>query len=189
MPEQNGPERGDPELGVPEEGGPQQGRQGPGEPGQDEPQQLVLMRRMVDLAVERTRLAHERTRMSAERSEMSAGRSYMNAERTLSVWVRTALAVMVVGIAIDRFGLLLLQHPGHQEVAGPDTASAWTGAGLVALGVLMAAVTGVRFRRYAAAYRRTHTVPEHHGPFMAPAFALLVVLFGIVLLILLLVAP
>lgn len=73
------------------------------QPEQDEPQQLVLMRRLVDLSA-------ERTRMSAERSEMSAGRSYMNAERTLSVWVRTALAAMTVGIAIDRFSLVLLQH-------------------------------------------------------------------------------
>ena len=154
-------------------------------PEQDEPEneepQLVLMRRLVDLSI-------ERTRMSAARSEMSAERSYMNAERTLSVWLRTALAVMVVGIAIDRFGLFLLRLPGHGEAIRSDTASAWVGAGLVALGVLMAAVTAVRFRRYAAAYRRTHAIPEHHGPFMAPAFALLIALFGIVLLILLLVA-
>ena len=63
------------------------------EPGPEQPEQLVLMQRMVDLSVERTRLAEQRTEMSAERS-------YLNAERTLSVWIRTALAVMVVGIAV-----------------------------------------------------------------------------------------
>lgn len=153
----------------------------------DEPQQLVLMRRMVDLAIERTSLAVDRTRMSAQRSEMSAERSYMAAERTLSVWVRTALSLMVFGIAIDRFGLLLLRLPAPREGFNPDMVSTWGGAGLVALGVLMVVTTGIRFRAYAGVYRHSHALPAHHGPFLAPAFALLVAIFGISLLVLLLV--
>jgi putative membrane protein len=116
---------------------------------------------------------------------MSAERSYLNAERTLSVWIRTALAGMVVGIAVDRFGLFLLQNHGGRGPGG--TASDLLGAGLVALGVLIAVVPSVRFARYASVYVRTHTLPDHHGPFMAPAFAVLVALFGMVLLVLLLV--
>lgn len=138
------------------------------------------MRQLVELSV-------ERTRQSAVRSEMSAERSYMNAERTLSVWVRTALAAMVVGIAVDRFGLSTARHP--EPGFGPDTASSWVGAALVAFGVLMAVVTAVRFRRYARAYCRDHVLPQHHGPFMAPAFGLLASLFGIVLLAVLLATP
>jgi putative membrane protein len=155
------------------------GREGPGsaESEPEQPPQLVLMQRMVDLSIERTRLAEQRTEMSAERS-------YLNAERTLSVWIRTALAVMVVGIAVDRFGLFLLQSHGLPGRNG--TASDWAGAGLVALGVLIAVIPSVRFARYASVYRRTHTIPHHHGPFMAPAFAVLVALFGVVLLVLLL---
>lgn len=155
----------------------------PPEAEPDGPEQLVLMRRVVELAREQTRLSQERTRQSAQRSEMSAERSYMNAERTLSVWIRTALAAMVLGIAIDRFGLSKPRPAG----LGPDTASTWVGAAMVAFGVVMAVVTGVRFRRYAAVYCQSHTVPEHHGPFMASAFALISSLFGVVLLILLLV--
>jgi len=136
------------------------------------------MQRMVDLSIQRTKLAEERTEMSAERS-------YLNAERTLSVWIRTALAVMVVGIAVDRFGLFLLQN--HGERARNGTASDWVGAGLVALGVLIAVVPSIRFARYSKVYRRTHTLPHHHGPFMAPVFAVLVGVFGVVLLVLLLV--
>lgn len=151
-------------------------RRGQAEP--DEPEQIVLMQRMVELSV-------ERTEQSAQRSEMSAERSYMNAERTLSVWVRTALAVMVVGIAVDRFGLLLRQD----QNARPDTASRWVGVALVAFGVVIAVLTAARFRLYAAAYSRTHELPYHHGPFMAPAFAVLAGLFGVVILVLLLVAP
>lgn len=128
-----------------------------------EPEQLSLMRELV---------------------ELSAERSYMNAERTLSVWVRTALAVMVVGIAVDRFGLLLSEH----QQARPDTASHWVGVALVAFGIVIAALTAGRFRLYAAAYRRTHELPYHHGPFMAPAFAVLAAAFGVVILVLLLVA-
>lgn len=171
------------------------------EPGPDESEQLRLMQRLVELSVERTRLAAkrnemsadrsrmsaDRSRMSAQRSEMSAERTYLNAERTLSVWIRTALAVMVVGIAVDRFGLVLLEQP---TTAHPhDTSSTWVGAALVALGVLMAVLTGARFGRYAATYRRTHTVPDHHGPFLAPMFAALVAGFGVALFVLLLVSP
>ncbi|HET7387753.1 MAG TPA: DUF202 domain-containing protein [Nocardioidaceae bacterium] len=176
--------------------------------GPEESRQLGLMQRMVDLSVQRTELAEQRTRMAehrtreaerrtrlaeqrtemaADRSEMSAERSYMNAERTLSVWIRTALAVMVVGIAVDRFGLFLVQN--HGERARDGSASDMVGAGLVALGVLIAVVPSVRFGLYARVYRRTHKLPHHHGPFMAPAFAVLVALFGVVLLVFLLVAP
>ncbi|HEX5340185.1 MAG TPA: DUF202 domain-containing protein, partial [Gammaproteobacteria bacterium] len=60
-------------------------------------EQIALMQKLIEL--------------SAERSEMSAERSYMNAERTLSVWLRTALSLMIFGIAIDRFGLMLREAP------------------------------------------------------------------------------
>lgn len=162
-------------------------------PEQDE--QMAAMQRMVDLAVERTDLAVQRTKMSAERSEMSADRSrmsaersYLAAERTLSVWVRTALALMVFGIAIDRFGLLLLQAPDSHGGVATSSVSVWTGAALVAFAVLMVVLTGARFRSYAAVYRRTHEIPSHHGPFLAPAFAGMVGLFGLGLLVLLLVS-
>jgi len=164
-----------PEHSDPRQDGP--GSLGPESENDPEQPQLVLMQRMVDLSVQRTRLAEQRTEMSAERS-------YLNVERTLSVWIRTALAVMVVGIAVDRFGLSLLQTHGQR---GPNgTASDWIGAALVALGVLIAVIPSVRFASYSRIYRRTHTLPHRHGPFMAPAFAALVALFGVVLLVLLL---
>lgn len=163
-------------------------------PKQDE--QLAAMQRMVDLAVERTNLAVERTKMSAERSEMSADRSrmsaersYLSAERTLSVWIRTALALMVFGIAIDRFGLLLLRVP-QLRGGGLDTTvvSGWAGEALIAFGVLVVVVAAIRFLAYAATYRGTHEIPAHHGPYLAPTFAGLVALFGTGLFVLLLVA-
>jgi putative membrane protein len=146
--------------------------------------QLALMQRMLDLAVQRTDLAVQRTDLAAQRTEMSAERSYLNVERTLSVWIRTALAVMVVGIAVDRFGLFLRENRGAH--VGDGSTSDLVGAALVALGVVVAVVPAVRFGRYTRTYRRTHALPHHHGPFMAPAFAALVAAAGAVLLVLLL---
>lgn len=156
------------------------------------PRQIKLMQRMVDLSVQRTdlaeqrtRLAEDRTRYSVDRSEMSAERSYLAAERTLSVWVRTALGLMVFGLAIDRFGLMLQRTPADTKLLSANTLSFVGGTALVAFGVLMVVTTGLRFMSYAKTYRRTHTVPYHHGPFLAPLFALLVAIFGTALLLLL----
>lgn len=177
----------------------------------NEPEQLVLMRQMVEMAAERNRMASERTAMASERtrmadertvmaserttmaadrSEMSAERSYMAAERTLSVWVRTALSLMVFGIAIDRFGLLLRKAPlpGTDQRLDPEAVSVWGGAGLVAFGVVMVLTTGVRFWLYVIQYRRHHQPPDRHGPFLAPVFAFLVAIFGIGLLMLMMLA-
>ncbi|HET8552068.1 MAG TPA: DUF202 domain-containing protein [Gammaproteobacteria bacterium] len=178
------------------------------EPEQNEPEQLKLMKRMVELAIEqrdlsaertrmsadrstmsadRSRMSADRSRMSAERSEFSAERSYQNAERTLSVWIRTSLALMIFGIAIDRFGLMLRELPHVLPPAHyTNDLSAYTGAALVAFGVLMAITTGVRFLAYVAVWHRNHEFPPRHGPYLAPFFALMVSLFGIVLLILML---
>ncbi|MGH8337386.1 MAG: YidH family protein [Gammaproteobacteria bacterium] len=120
--------------------------------------------------------------------QLSAERTYMNTERTLSVWIRTALGLMIFGIAIDRFGLLLHGLPwlphGHLHRL---TASAWGGALLVALGVLMVLAMDIRFLAYASIYRRSHEWPVKHGPYLAATFASLVAVFGIILLIIMLV--
>ncbi|MGH8274935.1 MAG: YidH family protein [Gammaproteobacteria bacterium] len=145
-----------------------------------EPEQIKLMKRLVEMSGERTKL-------SAERNEQSAERCYQNTERTLSSWTRTALELMVFGIAIDRFGLLLRKAPQHYFYGhlSADRLSHWGGAALVALGVLMSVTTGIRFLAYALGYRRAHGMPDYHGPYLAPGFTFLVAIFGIILLIVL----
>lgn len=133
-------------------------------PERTAPEQITIMKRLV---------------------EMSAERSYMNAERTLAVWVCTALALMIFGIAVDRFELLLRQMSlpqSHGRLSTHDLSS-WGGGALIALGVLMAIITGARFFAFSVAHRRIHQPPPYHGPYLGPAFALLVALFGIALLI------
>lgn len=145
------------------------------------------------MSEDRSKMSADRSRMSAQRSEMSETRSYHNAERTLSVWVRTALSLMILGLAIDRFGLLLHRVPGgkayarlHQNLL-LDILSTWAGAALVLLGIVMALTTGLRFLSYAHDWRRRHRLPAHHGPYLATFFAMMVVIFGILLLSLMLV--
>ncbi|HEV7135562.1 MAG TPA: DUF202 domain-containing protein [Steroidobacteraceae bacterium] len=136
-------------------------------PETTEPEQIILMRRLVELSLDRT--------------QMSAERSYMNAERTLSVWIRTALALMIFGIAIDRLSLLVRAR----GQLGARELSSWGGGALIALGVVMAVSCGSRFLAYSVAYRRVHGLPPHHGPYLGPIFAALVALFGIALLVVL----
>ncbi|MGH7014360.1 MAG: YidH family protein [Stellaceae bacterium] len=133
-----------------------------------EPEQLTIMRQLV---------------------ELSAERSYMNAERTLSVWVRTALGLIICGLAVDRFGLFLVElplgagQPGHYS----NAISNWVGVALVALGVAMALATGLRFHAYTVEYQRHHRPPFHHHPALGPFFALMVAVFGVAVLIILIV--
>jgi putative membrane protein len=138
-----------------------------------ESQQIALMKRLVE--------------MSGERSQMSQERTYMNAERTLAVWVRTALSLMIFGIAIDRYGLLLRQMPVSQiqDRVITNDLSHWGGGALVALGILMVLSSGGRFIAYSIAYQRVHQLPLRHGPQLGAVFAALVAIFGIALLIIL----
>lgn len=137
------------------------------------------------MSEDRSRMSEDRSKMSAERSEMSENRSYQNAERTLSVWTRTALAVMVFGVALDRF-MLFLKSNGRAP-----SSPVWhpAGAALVAFGIVMALASGIRFFAYAVDWQRRHVLMRFHGPYLAFSFAMLTALFGIGVLVLLLVFP
>jgi uncharacterized membrane protein YidH (DUF202 family) len=143
--------------------------------------QIEMMRQMVAFA-------EKQTDYSLQRSEMSEVRSYHNAERTLSVWVRTALALMICGLAIDRFGLMVDGSAGAARGLLLDRISTWTSIGLVLLGVVMVLATGLRFFAYSRAWRRRHRPPPFHGPYLASFFAVMVAIFGIVLLAIMLTA-
>lgn len=156
-------------------------------------QQLECVKAQTRMSQERSQLSRERSRMSQDRSEMSQDRSeksevrsYHNSERTLSVWVRTSQALMVFGIAIDRFGLMLGHSSGEAEAMNHqvqlDAWSSWTGVALVLFAVIMALTTGARFLAFAREWRRHHTPPAYHGPYLASFFAFAVAGFGIFLL-------
>ncbi|HEX5553734.1 MAG TPA: DUF202 domain-containing protein [Chitinophagaceae bacterium] len=122
--------------------------------------------------------------LSQKRTRMSAQRSYMNAERTLSVWVRTSLAAMIFGIAIDRLGLLFRGH--SHFLIHQDTPSAVTGAVLVAFSMFMALSAALRFIAYSRSYKKEYSFPAHHNASLPTIYSFMIVLFGAVLLFLIL---
>lgn len=125
--------------------------------------------------------------------ELSLQRSYMNTERTLAVWTRTALSLMIFGIAVDRFGLLMRHPPWHVEDTHqllPNSLSTLGGVVLVALGVLILLAAGFRFLAYGRAWYRANPLKvAYHTPWLAFTFTMLMALFGIALLVVLCVFP
>lgn len=123
--------------------------------------------------------------------ELSLQRSYMNTERTLAVWTRTALSLMIFGIAVDRFGLLLRHPPWHVADLGlllPNPLSTIGGVILVAMGVVILLAAGFRFLAYGIGwYRENPLKVAYHTPWLAFSFAMLMAAFGIALLVVLLV--
>ncbi|HEX7339555.1 MAG TPA: DUF202 domain-containing protein [Rhodanobacteraceae bacterium] len=123
--------------------------------------------------------------------ELSLQRSYMNTERTLAVWTRTALSLMIFGIAVDRFGLLMSHPPWHVPRVSellPNPLSTLGGVVLVAMGVIILIAAGTRFLAYGLRWYREN--PRHvwyHTPWLAFSFAMLMTAFGVALLVALLV--
>jgi len=59
-------------------------------------------------------------------------------ERTILAWIRTSIAVMTLGVAINRFALFLMEV--NQVLPGPNAANRHVeklGIGLVVLGIVM----------------------------------------------------
>lgn len=124
-----------------------------------------------------------------EMARLQARVCYMNVDRTLATWTRTALTLIVCGIAVDRFGLLLL-HP-HFVHAGtrlaPNPESSIGGIILVALGTIFVAAATIRHQGYKAAWIRRYGRDDSFGPWLAFPFAVMVAALGIVTLAILLV--
>lgn len=124
--------------------------------------------------------------VARELVELSLQRSYMNTERTLAVWTRTALSLMIFGIAVDRFGLLMNHPPWHvldTRQLLPNPLSTLGGVVLVALGVVILLAAGFRFLAYGLKwYRLNPRKVWFHTPWLAFTFAMLMAAFGIALL-------
>jgi putative membrane protein len=76
-------------------------------------------------------------------------RTYFAAERTFLAWIRTGLALMGFGFVVARFGLFLRQITALQgkTVVAHPTFSLWAGTGLVLLGVVVNALSAIRYGR------------------------------------------
>ncbi len=123
--------------------------------------------------------------LSEKSTTFSAGRSYMNAERTLSVWIRTALAAMIFGIAINRLDILFFKM-GLQikHLATIEIYTKTIGFGLVFFSLFIAISSGIRFIAYVKNYKKDYPLPRHYNPWLPTSYAFLTVLFGVFLLFL-----
>lgn len=78
-------------------------------------------------------------------------------ERTMLAWIRTGIALMAFGFAIERFALFMHQIAAltpHVKPTTPSLGSSWIGASLVALGMLASLLATVRYARVRSAIER-----------------------------------
>jgi uncharacterized membrane protein YidH (DUF202 family) len=112
---------------------------------------------------------------------------YMNVDRTLATWTRTALALIVFGTVVDRYGLLLLRpafaHLGMRFA--PNPVSSAGGIFLVAIGVFIAVAAAIRHQACKSAWIREHGWDQSFGPWLAFPFAVMVAVLGAAVLVLL----
>jgi uncharacterized membrane protein YidH (DUF202 family) len=102
---------------------------------------------------------------------------YLAAERTLLTWIRAAIAMIVLGFAVDRFGLVAQRAP----VTSHGTAwSSWLGIVLIGCGVAASAVSGVHYWRFLRRYERGDTRPGPGIP-LAIGLSCLLALAGVAL--------
>jgi putative membrane protein len=105
-------------------------------------------------------------------------------ERTFLAWVRTAIAVMAFGFVIERFDLFL-------QVAAPQLAlkqvaphgqmfANLAGLAFIAIGVMMIALSGIRFVKTARGIESDDAVPSP-GERLDVALAVLLGLLGVAL--------
>ncbi len=71
---------------------------------------------------------------------------YLAAERTLLAWIRTGLALMGFGFVVARFGLFLQEFQAIQHALPAQSygLSLWFGTALIAVGVLVNVLAGLR---------------------------------------------
>lgn len=105
---------------------------------------------------------------------------FLAAERTLLAWFRTSLALMGFGFVVARFGLFLqeVQSVRGGLVRSSTGASLWFGIGLIASGVVVTVMSGLRHMRLVKALKRGDEAAWHSSA-LAAAVAVLLAIIGI----------
>jgi putative membrane protein len=110
--------------------------------------------------------------------ERPDSRMFQANERTLLAWVRTGLASITFGFVLARIDAWLHGIASPEAAVHESVATAWIGAGFVALGLLANALAIVRFRRAGRALRLGAALPADAFP---ATFAAVSTLLGVVL--------
>lgn len=100
---------------------------------------------------------------------------YLAAERTLLTWIRAAIAFMVLGFAVDRFGLIVARNAAGELRTSPG--SSWVGITLIVTGAVASVVSAFRYRSFTHRYARGELHPGSGLP-LAISLAYLLALVG-----------
>lgn len=112
---------------------------------------------------------------------------YMNVDRTLATWTRTALSLVILGVIVDRYGVLVTAprlHPGTP--LAPDPLYSSGGIALLVVGTFIALATAIRHQAYRRRWNRVFAEFGTFGPWLAFAFATGTAVAGIALTVMLL---
>ena len=114
--------------------------------------------------------------------------SYLNdprvlfaAERTLLAWTRTALSLIALGFAIERFGLLI-KEMNFTDVEGQRDFSFAIGLALIAFASIISVASVLQFRRFIK-HLSPEEIPEGYMLWRGTATNLAVTLIGVLLMI------
>lgn len=105
--------------------------------------------------------APARTRLSPLIAPASDPRVFFAAERTLLAWIRTGVAIIILGFVVSRFGLFFQLVALQSAARAPRTdtlASGILGLSFVLFGAAAIAVATVQHGRFIA------TLPQHDRP-------------------------
>jgi inner membrane protein YidH len=106
-------------------------------------------------------------------------------ERTMLAWIRTGIALMAFGFAIERFAVFMRQFAalGATRPLTPSLGSTWVGASLVALGMLANLLATVRYAQIRRAIERGNIGAP--SPTLVYALGITATLIGLAMTILL----
>jgi putative membrane protein len=111
--------------------------------------------------------------------DSNRARDHLANERTFLAWVRTSVAIVVVGFAIGRFAIALRQLERFQgQVSKTTGLSVWMGMSSILAGVVMVVAGLLRYRKTRAQLEEGKFEP---AGFIVDLVTILTVLFGLAL--------
>lgn len=111
-------------------------------------------------------------------SDLNDPRVFFAAERTLMAWTRTALALMVFGFVIERFGLFIHIFVVTQGGLPRRDPSFWVGVSFMVLGAIVAVISVLQYRSVLKTLKPVE-IPEGYWVNIGVYTNLLLAVFGV----------